>query len=52
MLTNCKENAIRQDKFKMIEKKQKRNVFNYFKKLTKCINFAVGNGHNVKDDLV
>ena len=20
--------------------------------LTKCINFAVGNGHNVKDDLV
>ena len=36
----------------MIVKKWKRNVFNYFKMLTKCINFAAENEHNVKDDLI
>ena len=36
----------------MIAKKQKRNVFNCFKILTKCINFAAENEHNVKDGLV
>ena len=52
MLTNCKENTMRLDKFKIIEKKQKRNVLDYFKILTKCINFAAENEHNVKDDLI
>ena len=39
------------DKFKMFDKKQKRNVFIYFKMLTKCINFATENEHNVKERL-
>ena len=50
-LTNCKENVISLDKFKMFDKKQKRNVFIFFKMLTKCINFAAENGHNVKERL-
>ena len=36
------------DKFKIFDKKQKRNVFIFFKMLTKCINFAAENEHNVK----
>ena len=39
-LTNCKENVISLDKFKMFDKKQKRNTCIFFKILTKCINFA------------
>lgn len=50
-LTNCKENVITIDKFKMFNKKQKRNVFIFFKILTKCINFAAENEHNVKERL-
>lgn len=50
-LTNCKENVISLDKFKMFDKKQKRNVFIYFKMLTKCINFAAENEHSVKERL-
>ena len=50
-LTNCKENVISLDKFKMFDKKQKRNDFVFFKMLTKCINFAVGNEHNAKERL-
>lgn len=48
-LTNCKENVISLDKFKIFDKKQKRNVFIFFKILTKCINFAAENEHNVKE---
>lgn len=48
-LTNCKENMISLDKFKMFDKKQKRNVFIFFKMLTKCINFAAENERNVKE---
>ena len=51
-LTNCKENAISPDKFKIFDKKQKRNDFIFFEMLTKCINFAAENEHNVKDDLI
>ena len=48
-LTNCKENRISLDKFKIIAEKQKRNVYYFFKILTKCINFAAENEHNVKE---
>lgn len=37
------------DKFKMFDKKQKRNAYLFFKILTKCINFAAENEHNVKE---
>ena len=50
-LTNCKENMISLDKFKMFDKKQKRNAFVSFKMLTKCINFAAENEHSVKERL-
>ena len=50
-LTNCKENVISLDKFKMFDKKQKRIVCVFFKMLTKCINFAAENEHNVKERL-
>ena len=50
-LTNCKENVISPDKFKMFDKKQKRNACLFFKILTKCINFADENEHNVKERL-
>lgn len=50
-LTNCKENAISPDKFKIFDKKQKRNDFIFFEMLTKCINFAAENEHNVKERL-
>ena len=50
-LTNCKENRISLDKFKKFDKKQKRNVFIFFKILTKCINFAAENEHSVKGRL-
>lgn len=50
-LTNCKENVISLDKIKMFDKKQKRNVFVFFKMLTKCINFAAENEHGVKERL-
>ena len=50
-LTNCKENAISPNKFKIFNKKQKRNVYFYFKILTKCINFAAENEHNAKERL-
>lgn len=39
------------DKFKIFDKKQKRNVLVYFKMLTKCINFAAENEHSVKERL-
>lgn len=39
------------DKFKIFCKKQKRNDFIFFKMLTKCINFAAENEHNVKERL-
>lgn len=39
------------DKFKIFDKKQNRNVFIFFKMLTKCINFATENEHNVKERL-
>lgn len=39
------------DKFKIFNKKQKRNVYFLFKILTKCINFAAENEHNVKERL-
>ncbi len=39
------------DKFKIFDKKQKRNVFIFFKILTKCINFAAENEHNAKERL-
>ena len=48
-LTNCKENAISPDKFKIFDKKQKRNDFIFFKMLTKCINFAAENEQYVKE---
>ena len=35
----------------MFDKKQKRNVFIFFKILTKCINFAAENEHNAKGRL-
>lgn len=35
----------------MFDKKQKRNVFIFFKMLTKCINFAAENEHCVKERL-
>ena len=35
----------------MFDKKQKRNVFIFFKILTKCINFVVENEHSVKGRL-
>ena len=50
-LTNCKENAISPDKFKIFNKKQKRNVCFLFEILTKCINFAAENEHNAKEML-
>lgn len=50
-LTNCKENVISRDKFKIFDKKQKRNDFIFFEMLTKCINFAVENEHSVKERL-
>ena len=37
------------DKFKIFDKKQKRNACIFFKILTKCINFAAENEHNVKE---
>ena len=39
------------DKFKIFDKKQKRNDFIFFKMLTKCINFAAENEHSVKGRL-
>ena len=39
------------DKFKMFDKKQKRNVIIFFKILTRCINFAAENEHSVKGRL-
>lgn len=48
-LTNCKENRISLDKFKISAEMQKRNVCYFFKILTKCINFAAENEHNVKE---
>lgn len=39
------------DKFKMFDKKRKRNVFVFFKMLIKCINFAAENEHSVKERL-
>ena len=39
------------DKFKIFDKKQKRNVFIYLKMLTKCVNFAAENEHSVKERL-
>lgn len=50
-LTNCKENVISRDKFKIFDKKQKRNDFIFFEMLTKCINFAAENEHSVKERL-
>ena len=50
-LTNCKENVISPDKFKMFDKNQKRNACLFSKILTKCINFAAENEHNVKERL-
>ena len=50
-LTNCKENVISLDKFKMFDRKRKRNACVFFKVLTKCINFAAENEHNVKEKL-
>ena len=50
-LTNCKENVISPDKFKMFDRKRKRNACIFFKVLTKCINFAAENEHNVKERL-
>lgn len=50
-LTNCKENVISPDKFKLFDKKQKRNDFIFFEMLTKCINFAAENEHSVKERL-
>ena len=47
-LTNCKENRISLDKFKILVEKQKRNVYYLFKMLTKCINFAAENEQYVK----
>lgn len=38
-------------KFKMFDKNQKRNACLFFKMLTKCINFAAENEHNVKERL-
>lgn len=35
----------------MFDKKQKRNACIFFKILTKCINFAAENEHNVKERL-
>ena len=35
----------------MFDKKQKRNACVFFKMLTKCINFAAGNEHSVKERL-
>lgn len=37
------------DKFKIFNKKQKRNACIFFKIPTKCINFAAENEHNVKE---
>ena len=39
------------DKFKIFDKKQKRNACVFFRILTKCINFAAENEHNVKERL-
>lgn len=39
------------DKFKIFDKKQKRNDFIFFKMLTKCINFVAENEHSVKERL-
>ena len=39
------------DKFKIFDKKQKRNACIFFKILTKCINFAAENEHSVKEKL-
>lgn len=50
-LTNCKENVISPDKFKIFDKKQKRNDFIFFEMLTKCINFAAEDEHSVKERL-
>ena len=40
---------ISPDKFKIFDRKRKRNAFIFFKVLTKCINFAAENEHNVKE---
>lgn len=50
-LTNCKKNVISPDKFKIFDKKHKRNDFIFFEMLTKCINFAAENEHSVKERL-
>ena len=50
-LINCKENVISLDKFKIFDKKQKRNGSIFFKMLTKCINFVAENEHGVKERL-
>ena len=39
------------DKFKIFDKKQKRNGSIFFKMLTKCINFVAENEHGVKERL-
>lgn len=39
------------DKFKIFDRRRKRNAFLFFKILTKCINFAAENEHNVKERL-
>lgn len=39
------------DKFKIFDKKQKRNACVFFKMLTKCVNFAAENEHSVKERL-
>ena len=39
------------DKFKIFDKKQKRNACILFKMLTKCINFAAEDEHSVKERL-
>lgn len=43
---------ISPDKFKMFDKNQKRNACLFFKIMTKCINFAAENEHNVKEWLI
>ena len=50
-LTNCKENVISLDKFKIFDKNRNKMFFVFFKILTKCINFAAENEHNVKERL-
>lgn len=40
------------DKFKIFGKSRNEMFFIYFKMLTKCINFAAENEHNVKESLI